>query len=201
MIKNKNIVKTILIVLSLLFVLPSAVYIMKNGTVLNFDGSLEFKFFLSHNIDRLYQSIAYIVILLAFVFTYYIIIKNRNYLFKDIKDILKYITLISTLFIFVIPFCSSDIFYYLGIGRLASKYHQNPYYVDMKSYIDNNNINMENDTVMQKGYNNYWANTTVVYGAFWTAICSIISWLSLGNINFGLLLFKIINLIRSEGTR
>ena len=83
--------------------------------------------------------------------------------------------------------------FYPGLDELMD-YVQNPYYTDMKSYIDNNNVNIDNDTVMQKGYANYWANTTVVYGAIWTFICSVISFLSFGNIDFGLLIFKLINL-------
>ena len=47
---------------------------------------------------------------------------------------------------------------------------------------------------MQKGYNNYWSNTTVVYGPIWTIICTFVSYLSFGNLDFGLFLFKILNL-------
>lgn len=195
MLKNKNLIKIVLIVLALCFSIPSIIYILKNGTVLNFNGNLEYKFLLSNTIDRLYQSIVYMAIIVAIIVCYYLIIKNRNKLFENINDIYKYIMIISTIFIFVVPFWCSDVFYYLGIGRLASKYNQNPYYIDMKSYVDNNNIDMQNDTVMQKGYNNYWANTTVVYGAFWTLICSVISALSFGNLDVGLYIFKIINFI------
>lgn len=44
-----------------------------------------------------------------------------------------------------------------------------------------------------KAYNNYWSNTTSVYGAVWTSICSLISLLSFGNVDLGLFIFKIIN--------
>ena len=65
----------------------------------------------------------------------------------------------------------------------------------MKSYFDENNIDISKDTLMQKGYKNFWAGTTSVYGPVWTIICSVISFLSFGKLNIGLLLFKFINLL------
>lgn len=53
------------------------------------------------------------------------------------------------IFIAVIPFTCSDVFYYLGVGRLDSKYHQNPYYTTIKEFVDSgdNNKYLEQDTV------------------------------------------------------
>ena len=189
-----NTLKPLLLLISLIFIIPSVIFLINNKTVFNFNSSLEYQFLLTENIDRLYQTLIYLIIIAFFIFYYYLIIKSRNILFKNIKQILKFVAIISAIFVFAVPFWCSDVFYYLGIGRLASKYNQNPYYVDMKSFVDNNNVNIENDTVMLKGYNNYWANTTVVYGAFWTFICSVISFLSFGNLDWGLFIFKIINL-------
>ena len=78
---------------------------------------------------------------------------------------------------------------------MQSTYNQNPYYQSIKEYVDNNNVDMSNDTVLKKGYSNYWSNTTVVYGAIWTLICRIIAGMSFGNVDIGLILFKILNLI------
>ena len=197
---NYKVLKPILILISIIFIIPSIVFLIKNKTVFNFDGSLEYKFLLTNNIDRSYQAILYFIIIIAFIICYYYIIKYRKKIFQDIKQIILFVAVISAIFVFTVPFWCSDVFYYLGIGRLASKYNQNPYYTDMKSYIDNNGIDIQNDTAMQKGYNNYWANTTVVYGAFWTFICSVVGTFSIGNLDFGILLFKIINLIIHIGT-
>ena len=49
------------------------------------------------------------------------------------------------------------------------------------------------DLFSKKGYVNVWSSTTVVYGALWTLICSIISFFSFGSIDFGLLVFKLFN--------
>lgn len=194
-IKNYNLLKIALIIISIIFAMPSFIYFLNNGTILNYGGNLEYCFCLTNNIDRLVQTEIYALVILIYIILYCLILKNRNKLFKNIKQIYKLVLIISVIFLCVVPFFSSDIFYYLGVGRLNAKYHQNPYYVDMKSYIDNNDINIENDTVIQKGYNNYWSETTVVYGAFWTMICSMISFFSFGNLDFGLLLFKLVNLI------
>lgn len=191
--KNKYL-KQLLCIISICFAIPSVVFFFKNKTIFNFTSDLEYKFLLTDNTDRLFQAIIYVIIIGIFITCYWLIIKNRKNLFKNETHIYKFILIISAIFVFTVPFWCSDVFYYLGIGRLTEKYGQNPYYTDMKSYIDNNDINIESDTVMQKGYDNYWANTTVVYGAFWTFICSVISFLSFGNIDFGLLIFKIINL-------
>ncbi len=181
-----------IIIFSILFAIPSIKYMLVNKTVLNFKN--EFCFLLD-NSNRIVQTFIYAVILMGFLTFYYFIIKNRNKIFKNIKQVFTLIFIVSSIFIFTIPFMSSDVFYYLGIGRLNSQYGQNPYYVTMKQYVENENLNIDNDTVMQEGYNSYWADTTVVYGPIWTLICSFISMLSLGNINFGLLLFKIANLL------
>ena len=106
-----------------------------------------------------------------------------------------FVTIISLIFVIVIPFFSSDVFYYLGIGRLDGKYHQNPYYTTIKGYVDNSNSNYENDTVLMQGYYNDWSDTTVVYGPIWTLICRMVSLISFGNIDIGLFAFKILNLL------
>ena len=198
-IKNYNCLKVAIFIISVIFSVPSLVYLFINKTVLNFDGSLEYCFLLTNNIDRLYQAGIYALLITIYIVIYFLIIKNREKICDNIKQIYKLVIVVSLIFLCVIPFWCSDVFYYLGIGRLSSKYHQNPYYVDMKSYFDNNDVDITNDTVMQKGYNNYWSGTTVVYGAVWTMICSIISFLSFGNIDFGLLIFKLVNMMVHVG--
>ena len=84
----------------------------------------------------------------------------------------------------------------MGIGRIDGAYGQNPYYTTIKEFVDNNNTElMQTDTVLQQGYINDWSESTVVYGAVWTLICKIVGILSFGNIDFGLLIFKIVNVI------
>ena len=51
------------------------------------------------------------------------------------------------------------------------------------------------DTVLAQGYSNDWADSTVVYGPIWTLICKMVAGLSFGNLDFALLLFKIVNVL------
>lgn len=88
---------------------------------------------------------------------------------------------------------SSDVFYYLGVGRLESEYNQNPYYTTIKQFVDENNHELNKDTVLAQGYINYWSDTAVVYGPIWQIICKGIGALSFGNIDIGLLVFKLVN--------
>ena len=191
-IKKENILKISIILCAFLFSIPSIMYLLENKTVLDFTNEY---CFLLNNSDKLIQTGIYLSIISTFCILYYLIIKNRKKLFRNIKQILLLVLIVSIFFMIVVPFESSDVFYYLGIGRIQSEYNQNPYYISMKEYVDNSNINMENDTVLKKGYNNYWSGTTVVYGAIWTLLCRIIAGLSFGSVDIGLLLFKLLNLV------
>lgn len=190
--ENTKILKIALIIVSIFFAIPSILFLVKNKTIYSFNGDLEFCFLLTNNINRLYQAIVYFIIISIYLSIYFLIIKYRDKIFKNINQIYLFVFVIALIFIAVLPFWCSDVFYYLGIGRLNSTYHQNPYYVTMKEYIEKQ-ASIPNDTVIHKGYSNYWSNTTVVYGAFWTIICSIISFLSFGNIDAGIIIFKIFN--------
>ncbi len=191
-IKNINLIKVLFIVSSFTFIIPSIIYICKFKTILGFNK--EFKFLLDDS-NRILQTIVYLIIVTLLILIYFLIIKKRKELFRDMKSVMIFIFIISLIFVFAIPFFSSDVFYYLGIGRLNSEYGQNPYYISMRQYVDENSkLDLNSDTIIQQGYNSYWSKTIVIYGAVWTLICSIVSKLSLGNIDFGLLVFKLINL-------
>ena len=191
-IKDINLIKLLYVIAAFVFIIPSIVYFVKNKTVLGF--KKEFRFLLN-DVNTLKQTIAYLIIITILISIYFLIIKRRKELFKDIKSVIIFILIISSIFVFTIPMLSSDVFYYLGIGRLNGEYGQNPYYISMAEYVDANpDLDINSDTVMLQGYNSYWAKTTVVYGPIWTIICSIVSKLSLGNIDFGLLVFKLVNL-------
>ena len=191
--ENDIILKIALIIVSICFAVPSILFFIRNKTIYNFNGDLEYCFLLTRDINRLYQAGVFCIFVTIYLLIYFLLIKNRDKIFKNTKQVYMFVFIISVIFLVALPFWCSDIFYYLGIGRLNSTYHQNPYYVTMKDFYESNLAN-QNDTVILKGYNNYWSNTTVVYGALWTFICSIVSFLSFGNIDIGVLVFKIINL-------
>lgn len=190
--------KFIMIVFSIsviLFIMPSILLFIRNGNTVYVDKNLEYKFLLNSEISNNLQMWSYLVIVILMSTFYMLIIKKRGEIFKDIKAVYKFIIAISLICVLGLPFMSSDVYYYLGIGRLSSKYKQNPYYTDIKSYIDENNIDIKDDSVMETGYNNYWANTTVVYGAVWSTICSVVAFFSFGSLNAGILIFKLLNVL------
>lgn len=186
--------KTLFIISGIIFAIPSIKYYIKNKTIYKFE---EWFRYLLNDTDRLEQTIIYIIILIAMTLIYFLIIKNRNKIFKNNKKMFIYIAIVSIIFILVIPFTCSDVFYYLGVGRINSEYNQNPYYTTIKEFVEQqgNEKYLEQDTVLAQGYINDWSDSTVVYGPIWTLICRIIAFMSLGNIDFGLLVFKLINVI------
>ena len=193
-INSKKIILIIFILSAILFAIPSIKYLAEKGTILNFNEY--FKFFLNDT-DRVEQTIIYLVLLTVLTIFYFLIIKNREKLFENNKQMYMYIAIISLIFVMVVPFLSSDVFYYLGIGRIDSVYGQNPYYVTIKEFVESgdNSKYLEQDTVLAKGYENDWGSTTVVYGPVWTAICKIVAGISFGNIDIALLTLKLLNMV------
>lgn len=178
----------------LIFAVPSICYYLEMGTILEFDRYYQF---LLNNTNIKIQTVWYLVILSIIAVTYYFIIKKRNNIFKNFKSIMIFIAIVSLIFAIVIPFISSDIFYYLGVGRLDGEYGRNPYYVTIKQFVeDENNSNYLNqDTVLKQGYLNVWSDSTVVYGPIWTLICRLVASMSFGNIDIGLTIFKLVNVL------
>ena len=192
--KMNNVLKIIFAISCIMFAIPSITYYIQNKTVFRFEQWFKF---LLNDASRIEQTYIYILILLAMSITYFLIIKNREKIFKNTRRMFLYIAIISLIFVAVIPFTCSDVFYYLGIGRINSEYNQNPYYTTIKQFVesDNNSKYLEQDTVLAQGYINDWSDSTVVYGPIWTLICRIVASISFGNIDIGLLLFKLVNLL------
>ena len=190
--KNKILKEKFIYIISIiLFVLPSCMYLLRRHTFVFFDKE---KFFLQNNTNFYIQELIFLIVMLFITFSYVNLIKNYANNWKNIKKILLFVFLISLVFIFVTPFISSDIYYYLGTGRLAEKYNQNPYYVSIKTFVDENKIDLNKDSMLREGYNNLWGDTTVVYGPIWSIICTLISKASLGNVDVGIIAFKVMNI-------
>ena len=123
--KNKNI-KIIHILLSMLMIIPSIIYLIQNKTVMGFN--IYYNFFINTGLNKTFSTIIYLILFIAST-TIYLIIINKKEMFENIKNILKYVAIISIIFLIMLPWTSSDIFYYMGVGELDSKYNQNPYYM------------------------------------------------------------------------
>ena len=190
---SKRLLLIVFVLTAILFAIPSIQYLLENRTILNFN---EYFKFCLEDTNRVEQTIIYLIILTLLTICYFLIVKHREKLFKNNKQMYMYIAIISLIFVIVVPFLSSDVFYYLGVGRLDSQYGQNPYYVTIKDFVESgdNSQYLEQDTVLAKGYENDWGSTTVVYGPVWTLVCKIVAGISFGNIDIGLLVFKLLNM-------
>lgn len=193
--KINQFIKILFIVTSMLFALPSVLYLIEKKTVFQFEPY--FQFLYNMPISRATQTLLYIFILAILSFLYFLVIKRRKEIFQNTKKMFLFISIITVIFVAVLPFTCSDIFYYLGIGRLDSNYHQNPYYTTMKQFVeqDNNKDYLQTDTVLAQGYSNVWSDTTVIYGPIWTIVCKIVAGISFGNIDIALLIFKLVNVM------
>lgn len=187
--KNK-IVKISFVILSILLIIPSLIYLISNKTVMGFD--IYFDFFLNNNINKVISTLAFLILFILLTIIYFVIYKIDC--FKNIKRILIFITLIGIIFTIMLPWTSSDIFYYMGVGELDAKYNQNPYYITMRDYYIENEENLDDDILLQ-GATNYWGNTTVVYGPIAQLFFKACSLLSMKNITVALFIFKFTNLL------
>lgn len=131
---SNQIIKILFLVASILFAMPSILYWIKKGTVFNFGPY--FYFLYDAPITRSTQTLCYILLLATLSILYFIILKKRKEIFKNGKEVFLWIAVIALIFVAVLPFTCSDVFYYLGVGRLDSNYHQNPYYTTIKEFVE-----------------------------------------------------------------
>ena len=185
-----NILKIVFIILAILLITPSVIYLVQNKTIYNFN--TYYNFFINKEISKTISTTTYLILFIAITAIYLRFVIKKS--FENIKQVLIYTSIIGAIFLVMLPWTSSDIFYYMGVGELNSVYGQNPYYVTMKQYYSENKGNIQ-DEVLEQGAHNYWADTTVVYGPIAQLIFSVCAKLSLKNINLCLFIFKLVNLL------
>ena len=188
--QNKTL-KIAFIAISIMLIIPSIIYLVQNGTVMEFE--TYYNFFINENANKIISTLIYLALFIVLFIIYIKIIKKKDTL-KNIKEILIFVGIISIIYIIMLPWTSSDVFYYMGVGELDGVYNQNPYYVTMKDYYTQNEQNIQ-DEILQKGAESYWAGTTVVYGPIAQTIFKTLSTISLKNIDIGLLVYKLVNVI------
>lgn len=188
---NKNkVLLYLMIVASIILCIPSAIYLINNKTV---DG---FGSYYTYALNGYYgeckgilDGIIIIGLLVIFSIIYLMIVKKEKEIFKNKKQIMLFILIISFIFMMILPFLSSDIYYYIGDSWLASKYGENPYYTAVKDIQDNG----INDEILNN--TGYWKNTTSVYGPIWNSIAKLLVSLSFGKVTIALFIFKIVALL------
>lgn len=146
--KQNNLIKIAFILGSIAFAMPSILYLIQKKTVFAFGPY--FQFLYNEPSSRTTQTFLYLLVLAILSVFYFAIIKNRKEMFLDTKRMFLFIAIIRLIFVMVLPFLSSDIFYYLGIGRLDSTYHQNPYYTTIKEFVEqgDNTKYLQTDTIL-----------------------------------------------------
>ena len=135
--------KIYFIIIAILFVVPSMVYLINNSSILGFKNY--YNFFIDNGQNKILSTMIYIIIFISLSAIYLFFI-NKKEAFKNIKGLLHYVACVSVIFLIMIPWHSSDIFYYMGVGELNSVYGQNPYYETIKEYVTKNPEVIEKDT-------------------------------------------------------
>lgn len=188
--KKNKILPSLMIIISIIICVPSIIYLINHQTVDNFDSYYTYTLrgYRGGTIGIL-EGIIVIGLLLIFSVLYLLLIKKEKQIFRNYKQIILFIAVISLLFTLTLPFLSSDIYYYIGDSWLASKYGENPYYTTVKDLQDNG----INDEILDN--TGYWSNTTSVYGPLWNSIAKVLVSLSLGNVTIALFIFKLVSLL------
>lgn len=178
------------IITSIMLCIPSIIYLINNKTVDGFDSYYTYtlKEYSGKTIGTL-DGVIVIGLMMLFSIIYILILKNCNEIFKNKRNVIVFIIIISFIFTMILPFLSSDIYYYIGDSWISSKYGENPYYT---SVTDLQNSGIDDEILRNTGY---WANTTSVYGPMWNSIARILSYFSFGNITLALYIYKFASLL------
>ena len=182
--------KLIFIFVSLVLAIPSIGYLITNKTVLDFKEW--FTFFLmspKSHYESIMGAIIFGLILIILFICYFKIVKKSDTQFKGLKQIVFFVLILAIIFAIMLPFTTSDIFYYMGTGWIDSNYNENPYYTTVSEV----RLNNPEDEILQR--TGVWEEQVVVYGPTWAFICKILSFLSFGNVTLSLYIYKIAGII------
>lgn len=146
--QKNQLINYLFILVSILFAMPSILYFMQKKT--SFALEPYFHFLYDMPVSRATQTLLYMLLLASLTILYFMIVKKRKEIFHNTKQMFLLIAIVAIVFVVVLPFTCSDVFYYLGIGRLDSTYHQNPYYITMKEFVEqgDNSQYLQTDTVL-----------------------------------------------------
>ena len=190
--KNKNNIFIILsTICSAFFAVPSIIYIFQNKTIYKFSWVWTYLFKRPMTkIDCYINAFLFFILFTAIFLLYFFVLKKHNKILKSKKQIFTLIIIASLLFMIIIPYTSTDVYSYIANGWSSAHYKENPYYISTGEIAQKNGVS---DPMFNK-VANCWRFEKVVYGPAWTIICTALSWLSFGNIDIALLIFKLANL-------
>lgn len=150
-----------MIAISIILCIPSILYLIMNKTVDQFNGYYTYTLVKTGNLNfGILNGVIVVGLMLIFSIIYLLIVKEENKIFKNKKQIIIFIMIISFIFMLILPYLSSDVFYYIGDSWVCSKYHENPYYTSVKDLQDMGiNDEILNNTRILESHNKcIWAS-------------------------------------------
>lgn len=190
--KNKKWVLPLFIGVAICFSMPSIMYLIKNQSIYRFIYQWSFVFKIPNTTFlKGINAICFVGLMSIMFVLYMLVIKYCNKIFKNKRQLIISLCIISVLFALIIPYTSTDVYSYIANGWTDSHYHENPYYKSVGQISDEYQVRDQ----MQNKVANCWRYETVVYGPLWTLICRILTSISFGNIDVALAIFKGTNLI------
>lgn len=179
------------LVTSILFAMPSILYLIKNKTIYNFVYIYTYTFKAIKTVyDKYANAIIYLILFFLLFFLYFMLLKKVNKIFKSNKKMFLFIAIIGLLFSIIIPTTSLDVYSYIGNGWVESNYNENPYYTSVQDITNE----YGKDEMLGK-VARCWRDEPVVYGPVWQFICKILTSISFGNITCALYIFKLASFI------
>ena len=188
-----NTFKMLYIAILVIIVYPFFKYWIINKSVIKYVYMYTFSACQIGTEDLNLNFIAFIVSFGLLTFVYFQLIKYREEVFKNIKQIMIFTAIVAILFAIIIPVTSSDVYSYIASGWIDSHYGENPYYI-ATNQITNASEEGARDEMFFK-VARCWREEPVVYGPAWIIICKGLTLLSFGDINIALISFKIASVL------
>lgn len=171
---------------SILFAIPSAIYIFTHETIYYFSNANTFMYQpIKNDLQLIGNFLSFLGIFLLFSLLYYLILKNHQKIFQTPKKMIFWIVVIGMIFVSMLPSTSWDVYSYIGNGWVDAHYGENPYYTSVQEVADT----YGNDRVTGK-VARCWREEPVIYGPAWSLICKGLASLSFGSIDIALFVFK-----------
>ena len=190
--KNKKILYGILI-FSIAIAIPSLWYLGSGRSISELETGYHYLLVKDLPHKEILDVLIYGSLILGYCILYGKILRKSNTLLHDQKKMFSFLIGVSICFSLVLPFSSSDVFYYMSTGWSEAKYKVNPYYTSVYE-LRQQEEEANQDEIIQR-MPAVWEKTTIVYGPLWPFLCKWMMKLSLGNLGMGLAIMKGLNLI------
>lgn len=185
--KSNLIAKIIMIVLISTLAIFNIMYIVKvNGNIESFGMSMLCERILPGEKQGI-NLLIFLIFIIVLSITYLIISLNSK---KDnsIKKSFLFIIVISILSGIILPNNSTDVFYYMGVGRLDAKYDVDIYESNFK---EEQQKHLDDEIVAKSPEINH----KFIYGVVWEKICKFVGSIPINSEFILLYIFKILNII------